>query len=233
MKSDNKSLTELSIKIATLTFTKFLPWIRQSSRFYNQSNLTKDIFSIFSSNLYLWALRDVTSSNTREFRIKINQSERDTRGRPLWSFIKVLFDFPTSDLTLLWALCGDFFAKYCDSPNMGLLYCKFNALFLCLLGLIRFADLISLYFSGIFLSCFVTFTRALYGPQTDVVQLTANNFKSMVTDSDTVWLVEFFAPWYVFLLVKWCSYSWKYVSYCSTCHCDRLWHVRNSHASEI
>lgn len=81
---------------------------------------------------------------------------------------------------------------------MRSLYCKFIVSFLCQLGFIRFCNLISLCFSGVFLSCFVTLARALYGPQTDVVQLTANNFRSMVMDSDTVWLVEFFAPWYVF-----------------------------------
>lgn len=77
-------------------------------------------------------------------------------------------------------------------------YCKFIASLLCLLGFGRAFILISLCFSGVFLSCFVTLARALYGPQTDVVQLTANNFRSMVMDSDSVWLVEFFAPWYVF-----------------------------------
>ena len=53
----------------------------------------------------------------------------------------------------------------------------------------------SLRFSGVLLLCFVTLSRALYGPHTDVVELTANNFKPMVMDSDSVWLVEFFAPW--------------------------------------
>ena len=50
-------------------------------------------------------------------------------------------------------------------------------------------------FSGVLLSCFVTLGRALYGPHTDVVELTGNNFVSMVMDSDSVWLVEFYAPW--------------------------------------
>lgn len=77
-------------------------------------------------------------------------------------------------------------------------YCKCIASPLFLLGFSRFSNLILLCFSGVFLSCFVTLARALYGPQTDVVQLTANNFRSMVMDSDSVWLVEFFAPWYVF-----------------------------------
>ena len=77
-------------------------------------------------------------------------------------------------------------------------YCKFIASLLCLLSFSRAFTRISLCFSGVFLSCFVTLARALYGPQTDVVQLTASNFRSMVMDSDSVWLVEFFAPWYVF-----------------------------------
>ena len=78
---------------------------------------------------------------------------------------------------------------------MRSLYCKFVALFLRVLSFIPYGNAISLCFSGIFLSCFVTLARALYGPQTDVVSLTANNFKSMVMDSDTVWMIEFFAPW--------------------------------------
>jgi len=43
----------------------------------------------------------------------------------------------------------------------------------------------------------VALCRALYGSHTDVVALTANNFNSLVMDSDAVWLVEFYAPWYV------------------------------------
>ena len=78
---------------------------------------------------------------------------------------------------------------------MRSLYCKFIVLFLRVLSCIPDANVISLCFSGIFLSCFVTLARALYGPQTDVVSLTAHNFKSMVMDSDTVWMIEFFAPW--------------------------------------
>lgn len=95
---------------------------------------------------------------------------------------------------MVWRFCRYFR----DSPSMRSFYCKFIASFLYLLGFSRFCNLISLCFSGVFLSCFVTLARALYGPQTDVVQLTANNFRSMVMDSDSVWLVEFFAPWYVF-----------------------------------
>lgn len=51
------------------------------------------------------------------------------------------------------------------------------------------------FFSGVLLSCFVTLGRALYGSHTDVVELTASNFNSKVMDSDSVWLVEFYAPW--------------------------------------
>ncbi|XP_015757411.1 PREDICTED: protein disulfide-isomerase A6-like [Acropora digitifera] len=48
---------------------------------------------------------------------------------------------------------------------------------------------------GILCSCMVALCRALYGSHTDVVELTANNFNSLVMDSDAVWLVEFYAPW--------------------------------------
>ncbi|CAN7998936.1 unnamed protein product, partial [Ixodes hexagonus] len=36
---------------------------------------------------------------------------------------------------------------------------------------------------------------ALYGPHTEVVDLSSANFKNRVVDSDEVWIVEFFAPW--------------------------------------
>lgn len=36
---------------------------------------------------------------------------------------------------------------------------------------------------------------ALYDQPSDVVELTAKNFDSLVTNNDDVWLVEFFAPW--------------------------------------
>jgi protein disulfide-isomerase A6 len=38
-------------------------------------------------------------------------------------------------------------------------------------------------------------THALYDPSDDVIQLTADNFKKEVVQSDDVWLVEFYAPW--------------------------------------
>lgn len=38
-------------------------------------------------------------------------------------------------------------------------------------------------------------TLALYGKNSDVIELTPNNFESRVTDSDDIWIVEFFAPW--------------------------------------
>jgi len=37
--------------------------------------------------------------------------------------------------------------------------------------------------------------NALYDSGSDVVQLTASNFKELVLDSDDLWLVEFYAPW--------------------------------------
>ncbi|OMP07536.1 Thioredoxin [Corchorus olitorius] len=42
---------------------------------------------------------------------------------------------------------------------------------------------------------FFSFSFALYGPSSPVVQLTPSNFKSKVLNSNGVVLVEFFAPW--------------------------------------
>lgn len=36
---------------------------------------------------------------------------------------------------------------------------------------------------------------AMYGPHTEVVDLSPANFKNRVVDSDEVWIVEFYAPW--------------------------------------
>lgn len=47
----------------------------------------------------------------------------------------------------------------------------------------------------LFLATLVAASHALYGPNSDVVELTANNFKHKVLDSDAIWLVEFYAPW--------------------------------------
>ncbi len=37
----------------------------------------------------------------------------------------------------------------------------------------------------------------LYSPSDDVYDLNPNNFDKMVTESHFVWIVEFYAPWYV------------------------------------
>ncbi|CAH2102919.1 unnamed protein product [Euphydryas editha] len=42
---------------------------------------------------------------------------------------------------------------------------------------------------------FVTGSYALYDSSSDVVELTPSNFERLVTNSDEVWIVEFFAPW--------------------------------------
>lgn len=41
----------------------------------------------------------------------------------------------------------------------------------------------------------VKLTVALYDSSDDVVQLTSANFDRLVTSSDNVWIIEFFAPW--------------------------------------
>ncbi|CAG4986404.1 unnamed protein product [Parnassius apollo] len=42
---------------------------------------------------------------------------------------------------------------------------------------------------------FVAGSYALYDSSSDVVELTPSNFERLVTKSDEVWIVEFFAPW--------------------------------------
>ncbi|XP_039757287.1 protein disulfide-isomerase A6 homolog [Pararge aegeria] len=42
---------------------------------------------------------------------------------------------------------------------------------------------------------FVTSSYALYESSSDVVELTPSNFERLVTKSDEIWIVEFFAPW--------------------------------------
>lgn len=42
---------------------------------------------------------------------------------------------------------------------------------------------------------FVAVANGLYEGNSDVVELTASNFQSKVIDSDSLWVVEFFAPW--------------------------------------
>lgn len=41
----------------------------------------------------------------------------------------------------------------------------------------------------------IKLTVALYDSSDDVVQLTSANFDRLVTQSDSVWIIEFFAPW--------------------------------------
>lgn len=56
----------------------------------------------------------------------------------------------------------------------------------------------SLFFFRLFLIgviLFITGSYALYDSSSDVVELTPSNFERLVTNSDEVWIVEFFAPW--------------------------------------
>jgi protein disulfide-isomerase A6 len=46
-----------------------------------------------------------------------------------------------------------------------------------------------------FLLAFVNISSALYGPDSQVVKLTAANFKEKVLNSNVLWFVEFYAPW--------------------------------------
>ena len=42
----------------------------------------------------------------------------------------------------------------------------------------------------------LTTCAAMYGSGDAVIQLTGKNFDSLVLDSDDVWVVEFYAPWW-------------------------------------
>lgn len=54
--------------------------------------------------------------------------------------------------------------------------------------------MISLKFFGLIL-VLINITTALYDSSDEVVQLTSANFDRLVTNSEHVWIVEFFAPW--------------------------------------
>jgi protein disulfide-isomerase A6 len=51
------------------------------------------------------------------------------------------------------------------------------------------------FYLGVTVLCSVVLTEALYGSNSDVVELTAGNFDGKVIQSDDIWLVEFYAPW--------------------------------------
>lgn len=45
-------------------------------------------------------------------------------------------------------------------------------------------------------SCtFLTAVNGLYSSSDDVIELTPSNFNQEVIQSDSLWLVEFYAPW--------------------------------------
>ncbi|KAK0589394.1 hypothetical protein LWI29_013641 [Acer saccharum] len=54
---------------------------------------------------------------------------------------------------------------------------------------------LTFFFFFFLILAFLNHSDALYGPSSPVVQLTPNNFKSKVLNSNGVVLVEFFAPW--------------------------------------
>ena len=38
-------------------------------------------------------------------------------------------------------------------------------------------------------------TVAMYGPSDDVIELTPQNFDKKVIQDDSLWVIEFYAPW--------------------------------------
>lgn len=51
--------------------------------------------------------------------------------------------------------------------------------------------------SGVLGCSLVLSVQAMYSSSDDVVELTASNFNREVIQSDSLWLVEFYAPWWV------------------------------------
>lgn len=50
-------------------------------------------------------------------------------------------------------------------------------------------------------SSLVLSIQAMYTSSDDVIELTPSNFNRDVIQSDSLWLVEFYAPWWVFTAV--------------------------------
>lgn len=48
-------------------------------------------------------------------------------------------------------------------------------------------------FSGLLL--LIASANCMYSSTSDVVELTPSNFDKLVTNSDHIWVVEFYAPW--------------------------------------
>lgn len=44
--------------------------------------------------------------------------------------------------------------------------------------------------------CLAGMACAMYSPSDDVIELDPSSFSSKVLNSDALWLVEFYAPWY-------------------------------------
>lgn len=53
----------------------------------------------------------------------------------------------------------------------------------------------ALFLSGTLACSLVLSVQAFYSASDDVVQLTPSNFNKEVIQSDSLWLVEFYAPW--------------------------------------
>lgn len=54
---------------------------------------------------------------------------------------------------------------------------------------------------GVWGCSLVLSVQALYSSSDDVVELTPSNFNREVIQSDSLWLVEFYAPWWVLTTV--------------------------------
>jgi hypothetical protein len=46
-----------------------------------------------------------------------------------------------------------------------------------------------------FIVLFIGWASAMYDSKDDVVELTSGNFQNQVINDDSIWIVEFYAPW--------------------------------------
>lgn len=53
----------------------------------------------------------------------------------------------------------------------------------------------AVFFPGLVVCSLLLAVQGLYSPSDDVVELNASNFNREVMQSDSLWLVEFYAPW--------------------------------------
>lgn len=100
-------------------------------------------------------------------------------------------------------------------------------------------------FPGVLGCSLVLSVQAFYSASDDVIVLTPSNFNKEVIQSDSLWLVEFYAPWWVhrswfkcpqtfsaylqyrwLLLTQWCSSSSGWIDFTQVCPYTAISHKK-------